>query len=416
MKRSYFAVGLVFLIFFVISLLTNILNSLLPNIKEDFGLSLALAGFLPFAFFLAYGVTSIPAGMLIERFREKPVLVGSFVLAFAGSLVFVLAPTYRVALLSLFCIGVGMAMLQVAINPLLRVAGGEEHFAFFSVMAQFVFGLASWLSPDIYSYLVRTLRAGAPWPNALVAALASVVPKNLPWLALYALFTVVTLVMLLALLMVRLPVVELKEDEKVGALATHAQLLRKPVVLLFALGIFAYVGTEQGVGNWISEFLKTYHGFDPVTDGAFAVKWFWGLMTVGCLLGMGLLKLFDSRRILVFFTSAAMITLSLALFGPREVSLYAFPAMGFCASVMWSIIFSLALNSLPSHHGTLSGILCSGIVGGAVVPWLIGLLGDWFGGLRVGMTLLYLTLAYILAIGFWARPLITNATIGANKD
>jgi fucose permease len=152
-----------------------------------------------------------------------------------------------------------------------------------------------------------------------------------------------------------------------------------------------------------------------VTDGAFAVKWFWGLMTVGCLLGMGLLKVFDSRRILVVFAAAAMLTLSFALFGPRLVALYAFPLVGFCASVMWSIVFSLALNSVPRHHGTFSGILCSGIVGGAVLPWVIGLLGDQL-GLRIGMTVLYLTLAYILAIGFWARPLIANATIRRGRE
>ena len=78
-------------------------------------------------------------------------------MALAGSLAFALTPRFGVALASLFLIGIGMAMLQVAINPLLRVAGGEEHFAFNSVMAQLVFGLASFLSPRIYSYLVREL-------------------------------------------------------------------------------------------------------------------------------------------------------------------------------------------------------------------------------------------------------------------
>ena len=88
-----------------------------------------MAGFLPFAFFVAYGVMSIPAGMLLERYREKPVMVAAFALAFAGSLLFASIPKFEIALASLFLIGIGMTMLQVAINPLLRVAGGEEHFA-----------------------------------------------------------------------------------------------------------------------------------------------------------------------------------------------------------------------------------------------------------------------------------------------
>ena len=410
MKRSYFVVGLVMVIFFVISLLTNILNSLLPTIKADFGLSFALAGFLPFSFFLAYGVMSVPSGMLIERYRERPVLVASFAVAFAGSLLFATQPRYSIALGSLFLIGLGMAMLQVAINPLLRVAGGEEHFAFFSVLAQFVFGLASWWSPSLYSYLMRNLEAGEGVRALWLRVLARLAPPAMPWVALYWIFALVALVMIVLLTLVRLPAVERKDDEKAGSVETHVQLLRKPAVVLFFVGIFAYVGTEQGVANWISEFLRLYHGYDPVTAGAEAVKWFWGSMTIGCLLGLILLKLFDSRRVLVVFACAAIVTLSLALFGPAQVSYFAFQALGFCASVMWSIVFSLALNSLDRHHGSFSGILCTGIVGGAVLPWVIGLLADHI-GLRLGMTVLYLTLGYILSIGFWARPLVANATL-----
>jgi fucose permease len=81
---------------------------------------------------------------------------------------------------------------------------------------------------------------------------------------------------------------------------------------------------------------------------------------------------------------------------------------------MWPIIFSLALNSVPSHHGSFSGILCTGIIGGAIMPLVIGWLGDVF-GLRQGMLVLYLTLGYILSIGLWARPLIANETIAMKR-
>jgi FHS family L-fucose permease-like MFS transporter len=408
MPRRGFVVALILVIFAVISLLTNILGPLVPDIIHGFDLSLALAGLLPFSFFVAYGVMSIPAGMLVERHGEKRVLVASFGLALVGSALFAALPRFGVALASLFLIGIGMAMLQVAINPLLRVAGGEEHFAFFSVLAQLVFGLASFASPHVYTYLVQGLQADAP-ANALIAVLARLVPPSLPWVSLYWVFTAVTLGMVVALSLVRLPAVELKEDERVGPLATHGELLRRPIVLLYFVGVFMYVGTEQGTANWMSRFLETYHGFDPVTDGASAVATFWLLLTVGCAVGLVLLKLYDSRLVLVVFSGAAMVTLSLALFGPAAVSRWAFPAMGLCASVMWSIILSLALNSVERHHGAFSGILCTGIVGGAVVPLAIGALGDRV-GLRLGMTVLYLTLAYVLAVGIWARPLVVNET------
>ena len=88
--------------------------------------------------------------------------------------------------------------------------------------------------------------------------------------------------------------------------------------------------------------------------------------------------------------------------------------MGFAASVMWSIIFSLALNSVDRHHGSFSGILCTAITGGAVIPLVIGWLGDHL-GLRFGMCILYLTLTYILSIGIWAKPIIVNETISRKK-
>jgi MFS transporter, FHS family, L-fucose permease len=107
----------------------------------------------------------------------------------------------------------------------------------------------------------------------------------------------------------------------------------------------------------------------------------------------------------------AMVTLSMALFtSSASTSKLAFGSVGFCASVMWSIIFSLALNSIDKHQGSFSGILCTGIIGGAISPLVIGWLGKNF-GLRNGMLFLYLPLTYIFSIGIWARPLITNATI-----
>jgi fucose permease len=410
MKRSMGIVLLVFLIFFVISFLTNILGPLVPDIIKGFSLSLTLAGFLPFSFFVAYGVMSIPAGLLLDRYGQKPILIAAFVLAFGGSFLFASMPTFAVALTSLFLIGIGMTMLQVAINPLLRVAGGEENFAFYSVMGQLVFGSASFLSPHVYSYLVTNLGGDATPSGGLLGVLAGLVPSHLPWVSLYWVFTVVTLAMVLILFAVRLPKVELKEDEKAGAAASYIELLRNRYVWLFFFGIFAYVGTEQGVANWVSRFLETYHGFDPQVAGARVVSYFWGLLTAGCFLGLVLLKLFDARKVLIWFSAAAMVSLAIALMGPTSVAYIAFMMVGFFLSVMWSVIFSLALNSVAQHHGSFSGIMCTGIVGGAVVSALIGWLGDTF-GLRAGMTILFLPLAYILSIGLWAKPLIDNATV-----
>jgi MFS transporter, FHS family, L-fucose permease len=408
MNRNYYIVSLIMLTFFVISFLTNVIGPLIPDMINGFHLSLTLVALLPFAFFIAYGVMSIPAGMLIEKYKEKKIMAVGFVVAFLGSLLLAVFPNYLTAVISLFLIGCGMAMLQVVINPLLRTSGGEEHYAFNSVLAQLIFGLASFISPLVYSYLVIHLKGNSH--TGLISSFRTLVPSDLPWISLYWVFAIICLLMILIIFSSKFPKVALSKEEEVGAWQTHVMLFKKPIVLLFFVAMFCYVGTEQGVANWISQFLSTYHGYDPQTKGADAVAYFWGLMTAGGVVGLLLLKIMDSRKVLISFTILALICLSVALFGPARISLIAFPCVGFFASVMYPIIFSLALNSVSEHHGSFSGILVTGIIGGAVIPLIIGWLGDHL-GLRSGMFFLYITLGYILSIGFWAKPIITNKTI-----
>ncbi len=415
--RSYLKVGLVILIFFVISFFTNILGALNPSVSESYDLTKTMAGFLPFAFFIAYGIMSIPSGFLVEKYREKRTLQVAFILSLTGAIIFGIFPAFRVYVVSLFTIGAGMAMLQVVINPLLRVAGGEENYAFFSVLAQLVFGAASFVSPKMYSWVVLNVHADKADVPGLVHLLDKLVPADLSWVAVYWIFAIISLAMVLLILLTRFPRVELKDDEKTGTGKIYLELFRNKFVILYFLGIFAYVGTEQGVSYWMTRFLSDYHGYDFKTTGANAVAHFWGLMTIGGILGLLLLKLFDSKVILRWFTLISMICLILALFGSKAVSLYAFPATGFFMSVMYPVIISLALNSVDKHHGSFAGILMTGIMGGAVVQLMIGGLADLI-TLKAGMMLNFVTLGYILSISIWAKPLVRNKVIkfGKRKD
>ena len=414
MARNRYMAVLVFLTFFVISLLTNILGPIVPDIINSFHVSLTAAGFLAFAFFIAYGVMSIPAGFLVERFTEKPVMILAFLVGTLGSLSFALFPQYRVAMVSLFVIGAGMAALQVAINPLLRVAGGEEHYAFNSTLAQLIFGSASFVSPRIYSYLVVNLNGRLPGQNIFLRGLGRLTPAGLPWVSMYWIFAISTAAMIAVLSLSTFPHVQHTGEEHAGSWEMYRGLARKPVVWMYFGAMFAYVGCEQGTADWISKFLSEYHGFDPHTTGATAVSWFWGLLTAGCSIGMLLLKLFDSRKVLIGACVGALFCLSVALLGPAHVSLVAFPLIGLFASVMWPIVISLALNSVAEHHGSFSGILSTAIVGGAIVPVIIGGIGDRL-GLRSGVAFLYVTFGFVLSVGFWAKPLISNATITLKK-
>jgi fucose permease len=382
-------VSVILLTFFVISFISNIIGPIIPDLIRTFHLSLTLVSLLPFAFFIAYGFTSIPAGILLETFHEKKVMLMAFGLATLGSLLIVLSPQYLTALLSLFMIGSGMAMLQVVINPLLRTAGGEENYANYSVWAQLIFGFASFLSPMVYQYFIG---------------------MELPWLSLYILFIGISIIMMLITLSTHFPQVKLSDDEKPGALAIHLELFKNKQVILYFIAMLCYVGTEQGIATWISQFLQTYHGLNPQTDGANTIAYYWGLMTAGGILGIVLLKLLDSRIILVAFTFLAMIALAFGLYGNAAMALIAFPLVGFFASVMYPIIFSLALNSVTEHHGSFAGIIVTGIVGGAIFPFIVGGIGDIF-GLKTGMSILFLSMSYIFSIGFWAKPLVSNKRI-----
>lgn len=410
MKRSYFVVGLIMVFWFMISFITNIIGPLIPDIIDNFNLShLALAGFIPTSFFLAYAVISIPAGLLIEKYSQKFVLALGWGLPLAGSLLFAFFPTFPVLLVSSFTIGLGMAMLQTTINPLTRVAGGEENFAFFSVMGQLVFSSASFVSPMVYSSLVRQLSSGETCTGA-VGLLQKLTPESLPWVSLYWLFVGCILVMLAIVFAIKLPRLELLEDEKVGGIQSYKELFRNKYVYLFFFGILCYTATEQGVANWVSKFLQDYHGLDPKTVGASVVGWFWGAMAIGCAIGLVALRIWESRKVLKAACVLAFAALLTGLFAGQEISVIAFPVFGFSLSVMYSIIFSLALNSVPRYQGSFAGILCTAIVGGAIGPLIVGWLGDLV-GLRYGMLFICLTVGYIMSVAFWAKPLVENKHI-----
>jgi fucose permease len=417
MKKTVLQLTLIMCFWFTISFITNILGPLIPDIIRNFQLTdLAMAGFIPTSFFLAYAIMSIPAGIMIDRWGEKLVLFCGFLMPFIGTVLFACLHTYPALLASSFIIGLGMAMLQTVLNPLQRTVGGEENYAFVAELAQFVFGTASFVSPLVYAYLIRELNPEVyqPGKNVLLDCLSAVTPSSLPWVSLYWVFALLLLVMLVAVALSKFPKIELKEDEKSGSQSSYFSLFRQKFVWLFFLGIFCYVSTEQGTSIFMSTFLKQYHGVDPQTEGAVIVSYFWGLMTVGCLLGMVLLKLVDSKRLLQVSGGLTIVLLLVALLGSKEASMIAFPAIGFSISMMYSIVFSLALNSASQYHGSFAGILCSGIVGGAGGPLIISTLSDMT-SLRTGMLVILVFVGYITFIGFWAKPLVSNKTVSLKE-
>jgi fucose permease len=391
--------------FITVSFITNLLGPIFPELISDFSIGLMLAGFFPFAFFIAYGVMSIPAGLLIERYGERAMLRFAYSLSTLSCLLFIALPHFAVAMLSLFCLGLAMSILQVAMNPLLRFAAGSAHYSFMAVLGQLLFGLAAAITPLIYQKL--TALSSDSW----LAPVLQLLPPTMPWLSLYLLFAVLCLLMLLWLWWLPFPPSNSqlpKEESARNMLGKQWSLLKNRTVQKYFLAIFCYVALEQGIANSMAVYLQQVHQLDATSIGASAVSQFWLNMTIGCVLGLGLLKLFDCRFIIVLFSLASIVLLLLALSGDAGLALWCLPLLGGSLSVMWSIIFALALNSVPAHHGAVAGVLCTGIIGGAFASPLLGLLAEQLDSLQWALLLLLLPLGYILSIGFWARPLVNN--------
>lgn len=397
---------LVIAIFFVISFITNILGPIFPMLIDTYGIGLTLAGFFPFAFFAAYGVMSIPAGLLVQRYGEKKLLLIAFILAFCGAMTFALWPTFTIAMGALFLIGTAMAALQVAINPLLRESGGSEHFTFLSVVAQFAFGIAAVLSPLVYSHLVESIER----KNGLGSILVGLVPSNAAWVSMYWLFALISLLMIGWIGLTKMNNTTRNEDEIIERSKTWHYVSDK-TVLRFFFAIIAYVAVEQGMANSLSVFLYQYHDIDPEKQGAAAVSQFWLMLTIGCAIGLPFLKLFDAQRLLMSCCVLAGTCWVCGLFASTSTVVFWLTAAGFFLSIMWSVTVSLGLNSMRSGHGTVAGILCTGIVGGAIISPLIGLLSAFLEDLQLALTVLLLPLSYLFYVAYSAKPLVKNHTL-----
>ena len=192
----------------------------------------------------------------------------------------------------------------------------------------------------MYSWLVKGLDDKTINSDFIITSLSEIVPQSMSWVSSYWVFVAFSLVMVVIILCIKFPQVQLNEDEKAGTKDSYIKLFKNKYVVLYFFGIFAYVGTEQGISYWMSKFLQQYHGFDYETIGAGAVANFWGLMTVGGILGLFLLKILDSKLVLKIFTILSVISLALALFGSAQTSYYSFQSCGFFLSVMYPIIIS----------------------------------------------------------------------------
>lgn len=370
---------LVVAVFFLFGGITNLNDVLIPKLKGLFSLNYTQAMLVQFAFFTSYAIFSIPAGLLMQRLGYFRGIVLGFAIMAGGCLLFLPAAysgTFAAFLAALFVLGGGITLLQVAVNPLIITLGAPETahsrltFAqFFNSVGVFLmirFGAATILGET--STVDPTTLSGDALKAFLVAE-TTVIGHSYIGLA-------IVLTLIAAFFWTRRGVIDSQQVERVEAAGTFA-LLRNPRLAFGCVCIFVYVGAEVSIASIMINYLE-----QPRTLGATAsaagvlLSYYWLGALVGRMLGGFLLRLVKPGLMLAIFAAAAIALLGISGMTSGSVAAWSIIAIGFFNSIMFPTIFSLAVQGMDTEAPKASGLLCTAIVGGAIVPLLTGATAD----------------------------------------
>jgi MFS transporter, FHS family, L-fucose permease len=312
-----------------------------------------------------------------------------------GCLVIVWADNYGLMLAMTFTVGVGVTIVQTAGNPLIQHLDRLENYHRNLTLTIGFCGIGAFLGPFLLALIRGTGRS---------------------WQSLYIVFALLCFV-LLALLAVSDFTSTKAASASKFQMDQIGKLLANPLVLTYCLGIFCYVGAEVGTASWIVKFFESVHGvsgevanlqsasfFTKVlpTLPALIVALFWGLQGTGRLVSGAILNKFGSRNILRIYSFLALGLLLLADFGSQSMSAFGFAACGFFTSVLFTLVFSGTINSFSEHQGTISGLLCTAILGGALIPPIVGWVGDNY-GMHAAMLVPALCFAYVFGLSLFGK-------------
>jgi len=393
-------------LFFMWGFITVLVDALIPRLKDVFELTFLQAGLVQFAWFAAYGLLSIPGGNLISRMGyQRGILVG-LATAGVGCLLFYPAAAtrlYPLFLLALFVVAGGITILQVAANPYISVLGPEASASSRLNLSQAFNSFGTTLAPVVAaSFLLGDEILGSEAIQSLsdterlayYASEASAVQVPFVVLAL-AFFALAGVVGVIALPKI------LGTDE--GPSSTYGQVLQNKKLLFGALGIFVYVGAEVALGSYmvnyglsldIVEDIKTSQLLGGMAGLAAFIKgidvagldakgvlgalltFYWGGAMLGRFAGSALMHSIKPSTILAVAALLALSFIGLSIATTGVTALLLMLAVGFCNSIMFPTIFTLAIEDLGEAKPQGSGVLCTAIVGGAFIPPAVGALVD----------------------------------------
>jgi MFS transporter, FHS family, L-fucose permease len=362
-------------LFFVWGFVTATIDPLVPSVRSIFSLSYAESMLTQFAFFMAYGVVSLPAGIIVARqgysrsilFALAAMVVGCLIIPVATSL-----RTYELVLVALFVIASGITLLQVAANPLAAVLGPPEKSHFRLTLSQAFNSLGTVLAP--YLGAVVMLRGGVFGENSDVEASRAESLRNID----IAFVIIALAIAALAFFMwrVRKRVAGAAPEEHL-AYESPWQAFRSRWAVLGGLAIFLYVGAEVSIGSIMINFLTQPYvlGVTPEHAGKLLMI-YWGGAMVGRFVGSALLTRVHAGRLLAIAAAVAGLLCLTVSQSAGGVAAGAALAVGFFNSIMFPTIFTLTLERSSAPVASTSGLLCMSIVGGAVLPVAAGHTAD----------------------------------------
>jgi FHS family L-fucose permease-like MFS transporter len=412
-KGTGLAFAYVTTLFFAWGFVTSLIGPLIAAVRRVFELSYTEATLTTFAWFIAYGVASIPAAALLGRLGYSQAIIVALVTMVAGCLIVpiaTLADFYPGVLIALFVIASGVTLLQVGANPLVAALGNPKSSHARLNFSQFFNSLGTTLGPLIAAPILLT--GGVFAADAIITDPASRAESlrsiDLAFLAVGLFFAVVAGFIFTARKTINAAAPVPTAEDRMSPLVA----LKSPWAVFGALAIFFYVGSEVTIGDLLTNFLHSPEILNlPLATAGSMVAWYWGGAMVGRLVG-GLLMLtkIPATTILIFNTAVAATLCLVVTQTSGTTAAYAAIAIGFFNSIMFPTIFTLTLERSTAPVPATSGLLVFGIIGGALLPPIAGQIADNSATLN---PVFYVPLiGYLLLVGFAfaaSRASIRNA-------
>jgi FHS family L-fucose permease-like MFS transporter len=391
-KNSYFgSLAILTSLFFIWGFITCLNDILIPHLKSVFTLNYTQAMLVQLCFFTAYFVVSIPSGYLVEKIDYKGGIIAGLSIAGIGCLLFYPAaslPSYPLFLTAFFVLASGITLLQVAANPYVAILGKPETASSRLTMTQAFNSLGTAIAPYFGSLLILSTAVkgaeeikllNADELSAYQAAQAAAVQN------LYLFLAAVLFCVAIIFVMIKLPEITSVGQQPASAVMVsfdhdYDSAWSYKHLVLGAIGIFMYVGSEVSIGSFLINFLgePEIAGLVEKEAGKY-VSFYWGGAMIGRFVGAAVMQKIQPGKVLTFNAVTAAVLVLATILGSGSVAMWSILSVGLFNSTLFPTIFSLAVNGLGKHTGQASGILCAAIVGGAILPVVQGLFADLIG-------------------------------------